>query len=79
MELVEVEDLCVQDFLSSNWELLNLVLPRSEFEQEIIWLVSNFVSLSEVQLEKLFLKKTFNYKMDKEYSGARFGHTTGFN
>ena len=84
---LKISDLCVQDFLSSNWELLNLVLPRSEYEQEIILLVSNFVSYvwenifirsSEVQLEKLFGFLTFKYKMNKEYSGVRLGHITGF-
>ena len=78
--------LCDQGLMSSNWELVNLFLPSTQSEQEIVWLIGNFVwyvwnSLfirnSEVRLEKLFGYLTFKYKMDKKLSGMRLGQITG--
>ena len=40
---VKILGLCDQGLLSSNWELLNFLLPRTQFEQEVLWLISNFV------------------------------------
>ena len=83
----KILELCGQGLISSNWELLNLFLPRTESEQEIIWLVSNFVSYawesifnrnSDVKLDKLFGFLTFKYKMDKKFSGVSLGQINGF-
>ena len=35
--------LCDQGLMSSNWELVNLFLPSTQSEQEIVWLIGNFV------------------------------------
>ena len=40
---LKILNLCDQGLMSSNWELLNLVLPRTQSEQEIVWLVATFV------------------------------------
>ena len=83
----KILELCGQGLISSNWELLSLFLPRTESEQEIIWLVSNFVSYawesifnrnSDVKLDKLFGFLTFKYKMDKKFSGVSLGQINGF-
>ena len=62
--------------LSSDWELLNLFLPRSQFEEEIIWLVSNYIRFvwtymenSVVNFDKFFGFLTFKYKFDKKICG----------
>ena len=36
--------LCDQGLMSSNWELVNLFLPSTQSEQEIVWLIGNFES-----------------------------------
>ena len=40
---VKILGMCEQGLLSSNWELLNFLLPRTQFEQEVLWLISNFI------------------------------------
>ena len=60
-----------QGLLSSNWELLNFFLPRTQFEEEIVWLISIYVNYvwnivfigdSEIKLEKFFGFLKFKYK-----------------
>ena len=78
--------LCDRGLLSSNWELLNLILPSTQFEQEIVWLISNFVRYvwttcyvgdSDVKLDKFFGFMTFKYKMDKNTCGITLGQIAG--
>ena len=63
--------LCEQGLRSSNWELLNLVLPKTNWEQGILWLISTYVGYawehcyvreSGLVLEKFFGFLTFKYK-----------------
>ena len=84
---LKILDMCDQGLVSSNWELINLFLPRTQYEQEIVWLVGNFVGYvwdnvyirnSEVRLEKLFGFLTFNYKIDQEFSRVSLCPKRGF-
>ena len=75
---------CDQGLQSSDWELLNLFLPRSQFEQEIVWLVTNYVRFvwtsrenSLVKFEKFFGFLTFKYKFDKNICGLNLGPIPG--
>ena len=72
---LKILDMCDQGLVSSNWELINLFLPRTQYEQETVWLVGNFVGYvwddvyirnSEVRLEKLLGFLTFKYKIDQD-------------
>ena len=81
---LKILGLCDQGLLSSNWELLNLFLPRSQFEQEISWLVSNYVRFvwtymenSVVKFEKFFGFLTFKYKFDKNICGLTLRPISG--
>ena len=62
---------CQQDLGASNWELLNLLTPYPQFEQEILWLMSNYVFYvwkqcqiknRTVIVEKFFGFLSFKYK-----------------
>ena len=84
---LRILDLCGQGMVS-NWELLNLFIPRTNWEQEILWLLSNYVSYvwdsifirnSEVRLEQMFGFLTFKYKRDQDFAGVRLGQIRGFN
>ena len=35
--------MCDQNLVASNWKLLNLFIPGTRFEQEVIWRVGNFL------------------------------------
>ena len=69
---VKIARLCQQGLQGvSNWELLNFFLPNTQFEQEILWLLSNYVSYvwkqcyvksRSVKIEKLFGFLSFKYK-----------------
>ena len=83
---LKILDLCDQGLMSSNWELINLFLPATQFEQEIVWLVGNFVEYvwdnvfirnSEVKLEKLFGFLSFKYKIDQKLSGVSLSQIRG--
>ena len=83
---MKILDLSDQGLAVTNWDLINLFLPSSKFEQEIVWLVGNYVSYvwenisirnSEVRLEKLFGFLTFKYKMDSRFSGINLAHISG--
>ena len=58
---LKILGLCDQGLTSSNWELLNLFLPKSQFEKEIVWLMGTYVEYvwskvftgdSELKIEK---------------------------
>ena len=83
---LKILDMCDHGLMCSNWELINLILPASHFEQEIVWLIGNFVGYiwknvfirnSEVKLEKLFGYLTFKYKLDQQLHGAALGQIRG--
>ena len=85
---VRILGMCDQGLLSSNWELLNLLLPRTQFEQEVLWLVTNFVRFvwtrfcsedSTVPFDKFFGFLTFKYKADKRILGDMLGNINGLN
>ena len=79
---LKILELCDQRFISSNWELINLFLPSSQFEQEIVWLIGTYVDYvwtkvfigdSELKIEKFFGFLKFKYKN----SGGSLGHISG--
>ena len=83
---LKILGLCDQGLVCSNWNLLNLFLPRTHFEQEIVWLVSNFVEYvwvcifiknSEIRFEKFFGFLCFKYKMDRNSFGIRLAQILG--
>ena len=66
-------DMTGDDFLhSSDWDLLNLFLPRNRFEREVTWLIGHFIywvwferkvrARSVLKLEHLFGFLRFKYK-----------------
>ena len=78
--------MCDRGLLSSNWELLNLILPSTQFEKEMVWLLSNFVGYvwttsyvgdSVVKLDKFFGFLTFKYKTDKNTCGISLRQIPG--
>ena len=78
--------MCEQGLLSSNWELLNFLLPRTQFEQEVLWLISNFVRFawtkifgedSAVGFDKFFGFLRFKYRTDKRILGDILGTIIG--
>ena len=79
---LKILGVCQQGLHSSNWELLNLVLPQNHCEQGIIWLISSYVSYvwknllvgdSAVKVEKFFGFLSFKYKNSKFEFGRFFG------
>ena len=40
---LKISELCGQGLRSSNWELLNFVLPKTQFEQGMLWLIGSYV------------------------------------
>ena len=79
---LKILGLCDQGLISSNWELLNLFLPRSQFEQEIVWLIGTYVDYvwtkvffgdSEMKVEEFFGFLKFKYKN----SGSSLGQIPG--
>ena len=79
---LKIGKLCQQGSNPLNWELLNLFLPNTQFEREILWLISNYISYvweqcylknRHVKVEKLFGFLTFKYRV----SGLSFGQNLG--
>ena len=69
-----------------DWDLLNLFLPHSDFEQEIVWLVSSyvlyvwdnvFVRGAEVKLEQFFGFLTYKYRRHQSVSKVQMKHLDG--
>ena len=62
----------------SNWEMINLVLPTSTFEKEIVWLVGSYVARvweeifvrggAMVKAEQFFGFLRFKYRVDQQGS-----------
>ena len=79
---LKIVGLCGQGLRSSNWELLNYILPSTQYEQGVLWLIGTYVHYaweqchvrnSRVLLEKFFGFLTFKYKI----SGVSLGQNAG--
>ena len=60
----------------SDWDILNLFLPVSEFDKEVVWIISSyvifiwdniFVRNADVKLEQFFGFLTYKYKVHEWY------------
>ena len=79
---LKILGVCHQGLQSSNWELLNLVLPQNLCEENIIWLISNFVLYvwknflggeAVVRVDKFFGFLTFKFKKRRDGVGNFIG------
>ena len=79
---LKIVTLCQQGSSPLNWDLLNLFLPKTRFEQEILWLISNYISYvwkqcylknRHVKVEKLFGFLTFKYRASRLIFGQNLG------
>lgn len=61
----------------SDWDILNLLTPASDFDNEDVWLISSyvlfvweniFVRNAEVKLEQFFSFLTYKYKENQIFS-----------
>ena len=61
----------------SDWDILNLFLPVSEFDKEVVWMISSyvlfiwdniFVRNADVKLEQFFGFLTYKYKENQNFS-----------
>ena len=71
---------------ASDWELLNLFLPRSAYDQENVWLVSSYVLFvwenicvrgAEVKLEQFFGFLTYKYREHQAVSSVKLKQMDG--
>ena len=69
-----------------DWDVLNLFVPASEMEFEVVWLISSyvlfiwdniFVRSSEVKLEQFFGYLTYKYKKHQILSKHQMKHLNG--
>ena len=69
-----------------DWDLLNLFLPNSDFEQELVWLMSSYVLFvwdnvfvrgAEVKLEQFFGFLTYKYRKHQAVSKVQLKHLNG--
>ena len=73
---------CQQGLTLNNWELLHLLVPDTLYEEEIIWLIGNYISYawstSYVRNKVLKVEKFFGFLAYKyENSFLNFGHNLG--
>ena len=70
----------------TDWELLNLFLPRSDYEQEIVWLVSSYVMFlwdtvhvrsADVKLDQFFGYLSYKYRKHQAVSKVQLQHLNG--
>ena len=63
---------------ASDWHLLNLLFPHSQYETEVVWLISNYVWFiwentvvrsESISLDKFFGYLTFKYREKQAASG----------
>ena len=75
---------CRQDV--SDWDILNLFTPASEFDKEVVWLISSyvlfiweniFVRNAEVKLEQFFGFLTYKYKENQNFSRLKLKYMNG--
>ena len=75
---------CGHDIL--DWDILNLFVPGSEFDLEVVWLVSSYVLFvwdnifvrdAEVKLEQFFGFLTYKYKEHQNIASSRLKHMDG--
>ena len=69
-----------------NWDILNLFVPGSEFDKEVVWLVSSYVLFvwdnifvrdAEVKFEQFFGYLTFKYDEHQNLSSSKLKHLDG--
>ena len=69
-----------------DWDILNLFVPGSDFDMEVVWLVSSyvlyvwdniFVRDAEVKLEQFFGYLTFKYEEYQNMSSSKLKHMDG--
>ena len=79
---MKIVGLCGQGLRSSNWELLNYILPNTQYEQGVLWLIGMYVKYawdqchvrnSRVLLEKFFGFLKFKYKSSDLSLGQNSG------
>ena len=68
----------VQSVGVTDWELLNLLFPHTQYETEVVWLISNYiwfvwenimVKSANVSYDKFFGYLTFKYRELQASSG----------
>ena len=81
-----VEKLLGQRQIISDWDLLNLFLPSSDYEMENVWLVSSyvlyvwetvFVRGAEVKIEQFFGFLTYKYREHQSISKVKLKYLDG--
>ena len=69
-----------------DWDLLNLFLPPSDFEQEIVWMVSSYVKYmwdavyvrgAEVQIDQFFGFLTYKFREHQAVSKVKLKNMDG--
>lgn len=69
-----------------DWDILNLFVPDSEFDMEVVWLVSSYVLFvwenifvrdAEVKLERFFGYLTYKYKEHQNMSSSKLRQMVG--
>ena len=75
-----------QQHNAADWELLNLFLPSSAYDQANVWLVSSYVLFvwediffrgAEVKLEQFFGFLTYKYREHQAWSRTQLKHIDG--
>ena len=70
----------------SDWDILNLFFPGSDFENEVVWILSSyvlfiwsnvFVRNAEVKLEQFFGFLTYKYKEHQNSSRIKLKQMNG--
>jgi hypothetical protein len=70
----------------SDWDILNLFLPVSEFDKEVVWMISSyvlfiwdniFVRNADVKLEQFFGFLTYKYKENQNFSSFKLKYMDG--
>ena len=83
---ISVEKLFGQRQIISEWDLLNLFLPSSDYEMENIWLVSSyvlyvwetvFVRGAEVKMEQFFGFLTYKYREHQAVAKVKLKYMDG--
>jgi hypothetical protein len=69
-----------------DWDILNLFVPGSDFDMEVVWLVSSYVLFvwenifvrdAGVKLDQFFGFLTYKYKEHQNLSSPKLKHMNG--
>ena len=75
---------CDQNIM--NWDILNLFVPGSEYDMEVVWLVSSYVLYvweniyvrnADVKLDQFFGFLTYKYKEHQNLSSLKLKQING--